>query len=105
MSRHNRVWPQLLLVTTQRTRCGCGGATVNAPPPVTLSVTSLGLNPSSVTGGQRSTGTVTLNGPAPSGGAAVALSSGNAAAQVPGAVNIPAGSATATFQATSAAVN
>ncbi len=105
MSRQNRFWSQLLLVISLPTLFGCGGGTVNAPPPVTLSVTSLGLNPSSVTGGQRSTGTVTLNGPAPSGGAAVTLSSGNAAAQVPGAVNIPAGSATATFQATSAAVN
>src|SRR5213080_4964000 len=43
-------------------------------PPPTPTLTSLTLSPTSVTGGNSSTGTVTLSGPAPSGGAQVALS-------------------------------
>src|SRR5206468_3401397 len=59
-----------------------GGVSTSAllavtPPPVS----SLTLNPTSVIGGvQSSTGTVTLSGPAPAGGAQVALSSSNTAA-------------------------
>src|SRR6267378_902279 len=49
----------------------------SSPPPV-LSLSSMTLNPTSVTGGaQSSTGTVTLSGPAPAGGAQVTLSSNN----------------------------
>jgi hypothetical protein len=59
---------------------------------------SLTLSPSSVTGGGSSTGTVTLDGPAPAGGAVVFLSSSNGlAAMVPSSVTIPAYSTTATF--------
>src|SRR6059058_512517 len=62
------------------------------PPPA---VSSLTLNPTSVTGGtQSSTGTVTLSGPAPAGGAQVMLSSSNAAASVPSSVTVPAASTT-----------
>jgi hypothetical protein len=84
-----------------------GGATRTAvftvTPPI---VSSLTLNPASVTGGvQSSTGTVTLNGPAPAGGARVALSSSNtAAAQVPSSVTIPVGATSATFTVRSSAV-
>ncbi len=45
------------------------------------SVSSLTLNPTSVTGGSSLTGTVTLNNPAPLGGTAVALSATNPLAQ------------------------
>jgi len=80
--------------------------TVNpaAPPPVTLS--SLSLNPTSVTGGvQSSTGTVTLSGAAPAGGAVVALSSSNTgAAQTPASVTVAAGTTSATFTVTTNAV-
>jgi hypothetical protein len=66
------------------------------PPPPTLA--SLSLNPSSVIGGlQSSTGTVTLSGPAPAGGAIVALSSSSGAASVPSSVTVPAGASSATF--------
>src|SRR2546422_6268227 len=61
-----------------------GGATQTASltviPPI---VSSLALSPTSVTGGSPSTGTVTLNAPAPAGGAQVTLSSNNPAATVP----------------------
>jgi hypothetical protein len=73
-----------------------------APPSVSLS--SLTLNPSSVTGGISSTGTVTLSGPAPAGGAQVALSSNNGAASVPSSVAVPAGATSETFPANTTAV-
>ncbi len=73
------------------------------PPPPTLS--SLTLNPSSVVGGlEDSTGTVTLTGPAPSGGAQVFLSSSNGAASVPSSVIVPAGASNATFTVRTSAV-
>jgi hypothetical protein len=71
----------------------------------TLSLSSLALNPTSVTGGNSSTGTVTLSGPAPTGGALVTLSSSNtAAATVPSSVTVPAGAASATFMVSASAV-
>jgi hypothetical protein len=80
-----------------------GGATRSAsltvtpapPPPPTLA--SLTLDPASVIGGQSSTGTVTLTGPAPAGGAQVFLSSSNGVARVPSSVTVPAGATSATF--------
>jgi hypothetical protein len=77
-----------------------------APVPLLPSASSLTLNPTSVTGGvQTSTGTVTMSGPAPTGGALVALSSSNAAAaSVPSSVTIPAGSNSAAFTITTSPV-
>jgi hypothetical protein len=70
-------------------------ASLTVTPPT---VSSLTLSPSSVVGGvQSSTGTVTLSGPAPTGGAQVMLSSNNTAASVPSSVTIPAGSTSAAF--------
>ena len=66
--------------------------------PVPASVT---FNPSTVLGGQPSTGTVTLSRAAPTGGSIVALSSSNtAAATVPASITIPAGATSGTFIAT-----
>src|SRR5260370_327296 len=74
-----------------------------AAGPVALS--SVTLNPVSVTGGNPSTGTVTLSGPAPSGGAVVSLTSNNtAAATVPATVTVPAGASSATFTVSTSAV-
>jgi hypothetical protein len=76
--------------------------TVNPPLPT---VSSLTLNPASVVGGsQSSTATVTLSGPAPAGGALVAVSSSNAAAKVPSSVTILAGATGATFTISSSTV-
>src|SRR3989440_97549 len=73
-------------------------SSLTVTPPPLPTVSSLTLNPTSVTGGtQSSTGTVTLSGPAPAGGAQVMLSSSNAAASVPSSVTVPAGSSSATF--------
>jgi len=74
---------------------GSASASLIVTPPT---VSSLTLNPTSVVGGvQSSTGTVTLSGAAPAGGAQVILLSSNGAASVPASVTIPAGSSSATF--------
>jgi Subtilase family len=67
-------------------------------------LSSVTLNPTSVTGGSSSMGTVTLSGSAPSGGAQVVLSSDNGAASVPTSVTVAAGATSATFTVTSSAV-
>ena len=65
---------------------------------IPLVITSLTLNPTSVTGGNPSTGIVTLNGPAPAGGVQVALySSNSSAATVPPSVPVQAGATSASF--------
>ena len=75
----------------------------SAPAAPTLS--SVSLNPSSVVGGNASTGTVTLTSIAPNGGAVVSLSSSNTtAAGVPASVTIPAGATGATFNLTTGSV-
>ena len=68
------------------------------PDPDPVAVAALGVSPSSVTGGQAAAATVTLDGPAPAGGAVVALSSTKAAtASVPASVTVAAGATAATF--------
>ena len=84
------------------TRTASLAVTPAAPPPPTLA--SLGLNPTSVTGGNSSTGTVTLSGAAPAGGATVALSGSNGAARVPSSVAVAAGATSATFTVSTSAV-
>ncbi|HKV62100.1 MAG TPA: hypothetical protein VJO16_09315 [Candidatus Acidoferrum sp.] len=75
-----------------------GSTTTTPPPSPTVTLSSLTLKPTSVTGGlQPSTATVTLSGPAPAGGAQVALESSNGAASVPSSVTVPAGATSTTF--------
>ena len=81
----------------------CGGYRGN-PPPGSPTLSSVGVNPSSVTGGSSSTGTVTLSGPATSYGAAVALSSSASAATVPSSVPVAAGASSANFTVNTSAV-
>ena len=74
-----------------------------ADPVVSLS--SLGVNPSTVAGGQSATGTVTLSGPAPAGGVVVTLASTKpASARVPATVTIGAGLVSASFAVTTSVV-
>jgi hypothetical protein len=74
-----------------------------ASSPATLA--SLAVNPSSVVGGNGSTGTATLSAAAPTGGALVSLSSSNTAvATVPASVTIAAGATSATFAVTTSSV-
>jgi hypothetical protein len=83
------------------------GTPAPPPPPAPApTVSALALNPTTVTGGASgsSTGTVTLSGPAPTGGATVTLSSNNAAATVAASVGVAAGATSATFPVTTSAV-
>jgi len=75
---------------------GSGPHFVINPP----SLTTVSINPTSVTGGQSATGTIMLNGAAPTGGIVVALTSSSADAKVPAKVTIPAGQTSATFTIT-----
>jgi hypothetical protein len=80
-------------------------ATLTVTPPPLPTFSSLTLNPTSVIGGaQYSTGTVTLSGPAPAGGAQVMLSSSNGVAGVPSSVFVPAGATSATFAVSTSVV-
>jgi hypothetical protein len=78
-------------------------ATTTTPSAPSLS--SLALNPTSVTGGNNSQGTVTLTGAAPSSGAVVTLGSGNASVvSVPSSVTVASGATSASFAITTRAV-
>lgn len=98
--------------------CGTYGGQIQdnvaiaASSTVTLSLTSnegvtlssVSVNPTSVTGGTSATGTVILSGAAPAGGVSVALSSDNGSTTVPNTVNVAGGSNTATFTVGTTAV-
>src|SRR5207302_4356270 len=71
--------------------------TNNPPGSGSATLSTLSLNPTSVNGGSSSTGTVTLSGAAPSGGAVVNLSSSAPAATVPSSVTLIAGYTSETF--------
>ena len=69
-------------------------------------LTSLTLNPSTVSGGSTVVGKVTLTGPAPTSGMAVTLTSNKSAqAQVPSKVIVPSGARSATFNITTTSVS
>ena len=68
-------------------------------------MTSLACNPTSLGSGQSTSCTVTLSGAAPSGGAAVGLSSNNPLLPVQASVTVPAGSTSASFTATAGTIS
>ena len=68
-------------------------------------LTSLSVSPSSVAGGQLTTGIVTLSGSAPTGGAVVSLVSANPAAVVANSVTIPSTASSANFTVITSAVS
>src|SRR6266568_2304754 len=82
----------------------CNGYSNGNPPPGSVTLLSVGVNPTSVTGGSPSTGTVTLSGPAPSYGNTVNLSSSASAATVPSSVTVAAGASSANFTVNTSAV-
>jgi uncharacterized protein (TIGR03437 family) len=67
------------------------------PPAVVVALKEVVLASATVAGGSPVQGTVTLTAAAPTGGAAVALSSGNAAATAPASVTVAAGQTSAAF--------
>jgi FG-GAP-like repeat len=79
-------------------------ADLTATPSAAASLSTVAVNPASVTGGTSSQGTVTLTSPAPAGGFAVSLSSSNAAATVPASVSVAQGTTSATFAIATSAV-
>jgi uncharacterized protein (TIGR03437 family) len=78
--------------------------TGEGPGPQLGTLSGLTLNPTTVNGGQPSTGTITLTQAAPQGGVLVNLSSNQASAVTPASLIIPAGSTSRTFTVTTAAV-
>jgi hypothetical protein len=70
------------------------------PAAPALAISSFTLNPTSIAGGSTSTGTVTLNGPAPSGGQAVEFSSNSSLAVPTASIVIPAGATSGTMTVT-----
>jgi hypothetical protein len=73
--------------------------------PAAATLSSVAVSPSTVVGGNGSTGTATLTSAAPTGGAVVSLSSSNTAvATLPASVTIAAGATSATFAATTSSV-
>lgn len=78
---------------------------ITVKPPSDVDIRDLFISPVCVTGGNPSTGRVTLKSPAPPGGAVVRLSTGHPqAARVPASVTIPAGAMSVTFPITTSPV-
>jgi hypothetical protein len=77
--------------------------TVNPSPP-SASLSAVSVSPASVTGGNSSTGTLTLSAAAPNGGATVSLSDNSSAVTTPGTVTVPAGSTSVDFAVTTSSV-
>jgi len=70
----------------------------------TVALSTITLSPTSVSGGQTSTGTITLNGPAPAGGFDVSLRTSSSTTKVPAKVTVPAGQTSVTFTITTVKV-
>src|SRR5262249_1279240 len=90
--------------TNVRISASFAGATLNSDTTLWPLLAQVSF-PGNVPGGTPATGTVFLNGPAPSGGALVSLTSANTPlATVPARVTVAAGQTSATFTATTAPV-
>jgi hypothetical protein len=74
--------------------------TVSAPV-----LASVSVNPSTLTGGQGTTGTVSLTSAAPAGGALVGLANANSAATIPSSVIVPAAATSVNFSVTTVSVS
>ncbi len=86
-------------------RFTAGAVSTPPPPPAPASLSAASVSPTSVVGGNKATGTVTLTSAAPSGGAVVTLSSANSSvAAVPVSVTVAAGASSVTFTVTTSAV-
>jgi hypothetical protein len=80
-------------------------ADLTVTPSAAAALSTVAVNPASVTGGTSSQGTVTLTSAAPAGGFVVSLSSSNtAAATVPASVSVAQGATSATFAIATSAV-
>jgi len=77
---------------------------VTVIPAAPISIIGFTLSPSTVTSGQSSTATVTLSGPAPSGGLSIVVNTGGSIANATSPLVIPAGSVSAQFTVTTSTV-
>lgn len=85
-------------ITATYPTVGTATASLTVNPQATGQLVSVSISPASVNGGSTATGTVTLSGPAQTGGQVVALRSSNIlVASVPTTVTVSQGSSTATF--------
>ena len=93
-------------VTTATITANLGSSTQTAQLTINPApITGLSLSPTTVVGGNTSTGTVTLGGAAGPSGAIVTLQSSSANATVPASVTVAAGATTGTFTVNTSAVN
>ena len=92
-------------IVTITSNSSAGNLTINmSAAGVSAALSAISCVQTSMTGAGTDICTVSLNGVAPSGGVAVALSSNNAAATVPASVTVPVNATSATFTATASAV-
>lgn len=102
LSTVNVVATQTVRITANKADYARPFATLTVLP---FSVTiGLAVAPNSVSGGATSTGTITLNRPAPAGGFNVAVSSNSSAVGVPAVVTVPAGQSSVNFNITTTPV-
>jgi uncharacterized protein (TIGR03437 family) len=83
---------------------GTGGA-ISVTQAALPTVSGLSCSPTALASNAKSTCTVTLSGPAPTGGASVALTNTNPTLSVPASVIVAASATSATFNATTAAIS
>jgi uncharacterized protein (TIGR03790 family) len=92
--------------TTVTIEASLSGTTTSTSISVTQALASLGISPESTLGGKTVTGTVTLTGPAYSGGVAVSLTSSDpSVAEVPSSISVPTGATKGTFSVTTTPVS
>ena len=93
--------PHGLVVLSLATLPSCPDDNGNGP---TASLSSVTVTPGTVVAGNPASGTVTLTGGAPSGGASVSLTSSAPQVTVPGTVTVASGSTSAAFNVTTGPV-
>jgi len=92
--------------TTVTIQASLDGTLTSTSTTVTQALASLGLSPNSAVGGNTVQGTVTLSGPAYSGGIDVSLTSSNpSVAAVQSSITVPAGATRGTFSVTTVPVS
>jgi len=99
------VGPQTTVSVTASYNNSSAQGSLTVVPAVPLTVNSFWFSPSTVTGGSSASGSVTLTGLAPTGGANVMLSSGSPLVQVPSTVTVAAGSWSVPVTAQTSAVS
>jgi hypothetical protein len=91
--------------TTVIVTASFGGSSVNAQFTVNRPVlTSIAISPTSTKGGNKVTVTITLSGPAPTGGMSVTLSDNSSKISTPASASVPAGQTQVSYSSTTSTV-